>query len=310
MGRVPCSPWFQINAALLNDKQCVAFGSFLLLSITPNATIGEYKVQHNSVNHWRRVIRRHDVPNQAKSCRRASHNTQATVTLDYDNAILKVEKVCKPIPAQIDTAATNWSKGPSHSRPTSFSPRLDQDLLMGQASRNASGADSALSPRAGTFASRVESPAAMKKPFSLLNSGKGAEMGPCKSSINDLAQIDPAIVASPVRSESSPCQTPSRAEGKILESLLGLNSRQSEASQVIQVSEVARESEVIVPSLGSIRKEETPNGQEALADVDKLFTLSSAHALHAAQDVNNVVAGEITNVQARTEAFQGSLETI
>lgn len=283
----PCTPWFKVEVAVLKNDQCLAFGTFLLPSITPIAAIDNYKVQQKSLTGLRRVVRHHHATNQAKLGKRAIFHISAPVVLATDDSIVKIGRICKPLPDPINTTAAEDSSGLSNFESALTGSRYNKTSPISFPSCSNSSTESGYWSNAKMLPSSAEPPISLASPHPLMESGRASFIRSRQLSINDLAQIDPAIIANPVQKNSSLPQIPSPADRESFEALLEVGVGRSEKSRTTETSKAT-------PMLEELPTSFCP-GWNAIHEVGHPRSPSPIEASHEIEHLNHTVTFAMTD---------------
>lgn len=284
-----CTPWFKVEAAVLQNGQRLAFGSFLLPSITPIAAIDNYKVQQKSLTGLRRVVRDHHATNQVRLAERASCNIPASLAIANDNAIIKIGRICKPLPEGINTTAANYSSDLSNFESGSPCSRYNKTSPRSFASCSISSTESECWPNAGNVFSSAGPLTTLDNPQLPIESGRDTFMRSRQPRINDLAQIDPAIIANPVRRKSSLPRIPSPADRETFEALLEVGVGKSEKSKTTQTTKATPMLRELPTSSSAASQEKVCPGSDAVHEVEHPRSTSPIQAPHETEDLNHTV---------------------
>ena len=235
-----CTPWFKVEAAVLKNDRCLAFDTFLLPSITPIAAIENYEVQQKSLTGFRRVVRHYHASNQAKLAKQACPNIPAPVALANDDAIVEIGRICKPLPEPINTTAAQDCFGLSSFESAPSLPRYNKTSPRSFSSCSNFSTEPGCWPNTRMVPSSAGSPTTLENPHPPMESRQDTFMRSRQPSINDLAQIDPAIIANPVQRKSSLPRIPSPADRKTFEALLEVGVGKTEKSRTTQTSKMTQ----------------------------------------------------------------------
>ena len=284
-----------MEAAVLKNDQCLAFGAFLLPSITPIAAIDNYKVQQKSLTGLPRVVRHHHATNQAKLGQRAICDIPAPVALATEDSIVKIGRICKPLPEPIDTIAAIYSSDLSNFESGSLCSRYNKTSPMSFPSCSISSTESECWPNARKVFSSAGPLTSLDNPQPLVESGRGTFMRSRQPSINDLAQIDPAIVANSVQRKSSLPRIPSPADRETFEALLGVGIGKSEKSRMTQTTEATPMLEEFPTSSSTASQEKVCPGSNAIHEAEHPLLPSPTQTSPENEDLNHTVTFAMTD---------------
>lgn len=285
---IPCTPWFKVEAAVLKNEQCLAFGTFLLPSITPISAIANYKVQQKSLTGLRRVVRHHHATNQY-------FNLPAAVALANDNAIVEIGGICKALPEPINTTAAGYSTGLSSFELALHRSGYNKTSPRGFPSCSSSSTEPECWPNARMVSSSAGPPVTLDNLHPPTESGQGTSMRSQQPSINDLAQIDPAIIANPVQRRLGLPQIPSPADRETFEALLEVSIDKSKGSRPTKTSKVTQLSEEL-PTTSSIASQgKICPDSNAIREVGHPCPPSPIQASRETKDLDHSLTFAMTN---------------
>ena len=298
-----CTPWFKVEAAVLQNGQRLAFGTFLLPSITPIAAIDNYKVQQKSLNGLRRVVRDHHTTNQARLAKRASCNIPAPTPLANDNAIIDIGRICKPLPEPICTTAASYSSDLSNFESISPCSRNNKTSPRSFPSCSIFSTESECCLNARNVFSRAGPLTTPDDPQPPIESGRGTFRGSRQPSINALAHIDPAIIANPVQRKSSRPRRPSPADRETFAALLEVGVGRSEKSRTTQTTKPTPMLMELPTSSSTANQEKVCLGSNAVHEIEQPRSSSPIQTSHETRDLNHTVTFALMEGSCESKAM-------